>query len=88
VGLTQRVTDRVREDFPTPPDQEDIRTALSWYGEESSGQEQEQERVQIAILDLAKGSTDQVLGYVLAAKEDYRDVLYWAYYYPKERSTT
>jgi len=86
VGLTQRVIDRVREDFPTPPDQEDIRTALSWYGEESY--EREQERVQIAILDLTKGSTDQVLGYVLAAKEDYRDVLYWAYYYPKERSTT
>ncbi len=86
MGLTQRVIGRVREDFPTPPDQEDIRTALSWYGEESY--EREQERVQIAILDLAKGSTDQVLGYVLAAKEDYRDVLYWAYYYPKERSTT
>jgi len=87
VGLTQRVTDRVREAFPTPPDQEDIRTALSWYGEESY--EREQERVQIAILDLAKGSTDQAPDYVLAAKEDYRDTLYWAYYYyPKGSSTT
>lgn len=38
------------------------------------------ERVQLAILHLAKGNADAAAEYTDAACRDYRDVLYWAYY--------
>jgi hypothetical protein len=41
----------------------------------------ETERVQLAILYLAKGHKADVAGHVSAARRDYRDVLYWAHYY-------
>ena len=42
--------------------------------------ERERERVQMAILALSQGREDQLLHFVEAAKQDYRDVLYWAEY--------
>lgn len=37
----------------------------------------ERERVQLAILELSEGHQDRLVDLVLAAKEDYRDVLSW-----------
>lgn len=54
---------------------------LDLYGVESH--EPERERVQLAILALSKGNEDKLLHLVEAAKQDYRDVLYWAEY-PQE----
>lgn len=51
---------------------------LDHYGVE--GHEPERERVQMAILSLSQGSEDKLLQFVEAAKQDYRDVLYWAEY--------
>ena len=60
---------------------EDTTTVLSVldaYGTEIY--ERERERVHIAILKLSEGNVDKLLQYVTAAKQDYRDVLYWAEY--------
>ncbi len=51
---------------------------LDLYGAESH--EPERERVQMAILTLSQGHEDKLLQLVEAAKQDYRDVLYWAEY--------
>ncbi len=51
---------------------------LDLYGTESY--EYERERVQMAILTLSKGNEDKLLHFVEVAKQDYRDVLYWAEY--------
>ncbi len=51
---------------------------LDLYGVESY--ESERERVQMAILHLSQGSEDKLLQFVETAKQDYRDVLYWAEY--------
>lgn len=51
---------------------------LDVYGVESH--EPERERVQMAILTLSQGQEDKLLQFVEAAKQDYRDVLYWAEY--------
>ncbi|MFO0706618.1 MAG: DUF1851 domain-containing protein [Nitrospira sp.] len=48
------------------------------YGVEAH--EPERERVQMAILALSQGNEDKLLRFVEAAKQDYRDVLYWAEY--------
>jgi hypothetical protein len=42
--------------------------------------EPERERVQLAILKLSEGDVDKLLHYIRAAKQDYRDVLYWSTY--------
>ena len=57
-----------------------ITDALNLYGVEPF--ERERERVQLAILKLSKGDLDQLWYYLDRAKQDYRDVLYWAEYYP------
>lgn len=43
--------------------------------------EKEAVKVMAAVLDLAKGNSIKVADYVKAANQDYRDVIYWAYYY-------
>lgn len=48
---------------------------LEQYGSESH--ERERERVQLAIVTLSKGELAAVADLVRAAKQDYRDVLYW-----------
>jgi len=40
----------------------------------------EQDRVQLAILELAKGSIDGVKYHTDCAQKDYRDVIYWSEY--------
>ena len=49
-------------------------------------QGRERPRVQLAILALAEGDMDDVRKLVQVAREDYRDVLYWAEY-PEESDT-
>ena len=41
---------------------------------------QDADRIRNAVLELAKGNTGEVRIYVEAARDDFRDVLYWAYY--------
>ena len=55
-----------------------VESVLDIYGTETY--ERERERVQIAILKLSEGDVDKLLHFVQAAKQDYRDVLYWAEY--------
>lgn len=52
-----------------------IMEILDLYGIEPH--EKEHERVQLAILALSEGGENKLLHYVDAAKNDYRDVLYW-----------
>jgi hypothetical protein len=52
-----------------------ILAELDLYGIESH--EPERERVQLAIIELSGGSTDQLVQYVQIAKTDYRDILAW-----------
>ena len=49
---------------------------LDSYGVESY--EQERERVQLDILKLSAGSEEKVREFVVVAKRDYRDMLFWA----------
>lgn len=51
---------------------------LDLYGLEAH--EPERERAQMAILTLSQGNEDKLRHFVEAAKQDYRDVLYWAEY--------
>lgn len=51
---------------------------LDLYGVEEY--EREREGVHLAILALSQGNEDKLLQFVEAAKQDYRDVLYWAEY--------
>ena len=49
---------------------------LDTYGVESY--ERERERVQLAILKLSEANEEKVREFVVVAKRDYRDVLFWA----------
>jgi hypothetical protein len=65
----------------------DVMAILNQYGTRSY--EHEQEQVQLAILKLSNGSIEGLHRYVPAAKDDFRDVLRWAYYgCPVGRRTT
>jgi hypothetical protein len=73
--LSPIVQDRVQADFPTQ-EREQIVSLLTQYGSDRP----EAERVQVGILDLAKGQTDKVQTLVALAILDYRDVLNQAHY--------
>ncbi|HEY6071201.1 MAG TPA: hypothetical protein VIU85_07505 [Chthoniobacterales bacterium] len=49
---------------------------LDIYGVESY--ERERDRVQLAILKLSEGNEEKLREFVVIAKRDYRDVLFWA----------
>lgn len=53
-----------------------IMEVLDLYGSESH--EGGRARVQLAILKLSEGDEDKLLHFVEAARQDYRDVLFWA----------
>lgn len=79
--LREEIVTEIARIFPD----EDVATILAVldeYGCESY--ERERERVQRAILMLADGDVDKLLSYTLAAKHDYRDVLWWAEYPPEK----
>lgn len=75
-ALTVPVRSQVARDFE-PRDRAEVELLLAQYG---TG-EPETERVQLAILHLAKGRMADVVRHVASAREDYRDVLYSAYYH-------
>lgn len=76
--LSAAVWGRVQADF-APEMRSRVEEQLLRYAH--SPFSREPERVQLAILHLAKGKPDDVVEYTDAACRDYRDVLYWAYYY-------
>ncbi|HXJ78585.1 MAG TPA: ABC transporter substrate binding protein [Candidatus Methylomirabilis sp.] len=65
----------VGESFPSG-DPAPVLQILDQYGQERH--EGERERVQLAILALSQGDLDELRTLVACAKQDYRDVLYWA----------
>lgn len=77
--LNAKVRERIARDFP-PGEWEGVESLLAQYPIEHG----ESERVQTAILDLAKGNKEKVAHYAEAARQDYRDVLYWAYDYEND----
>jgi hypothetical protein len=71
---TQKVSKSINQQYDQA-NWKGIAKLLSFYGAE--GHEREQERVQLAILDLAKGDVQKLPRLVASAKEDYRDILWW-----------
>jgi hypothetical protein len=74
MSLEPRTLDRIAKEFPRE-DRPAIMEALACY------RGPEADRVRWDILQLSKGSADDVRRYLDAAKVDYRDVLYWAEYH-------
>lgn len=71
----EEVTAAARIAFPGTP-VATILEVLDLYGIESD--EGGRARVQLAILKLSEGDENKLLHFVEAARQDYRDVLYWA----------
>jgi hypothetical protein len=67
----------VRRDFPNIPEAE-VLAILDEYG--ASDRHRERDRVQLAVLKLAKGDSQALLGALSTALIDYRDVLAYAEY--------
>ncbi|HEV3243355.1 MAG TPA: hypothetical protein VGZ31_02970 [Chthoniobacterales bacterium] len=65
----------VQKAFPESS-QTQVLESLDNYGIESY--ERERERVQFAILKLSEGNEEKLREFVVVAKRDYRDVLFWA----------
>jgi hypothetical protein len=73
--LPVSVTNIIKQDF-AEADQKEIETVLSSYGDEPY--QREQERVLLYILQLAKGDKKQVQELIKTAKNDYRDIIFFA----------
>ncbi|MGA7669282.1 MAG: hypothetical protein WBW04_02605 [Nitrolancea sp.] len=71
------ILDEVSRVFPND-DPVNVMAVLDEYGVEPY--ERECERVQRAIIRLAEGDLDKLRKYLHVAKQDYRDVLFWAEY--------
>ena len=76
--LSADVSARVVADFP-PDQRATVEAQLRRYSAREHASEPE--RVQLAILELAKGNVKDVVHYTREALNDYRDVIYWAFYY-------
>jgi len=72
--LALSVRAEIKRTFPRA-DWEGVGAILGLYGQKAY--ERETKRVQLAILELTQGNPQKLLQNVEAAKEDYRDVLYW-----------
>ena len=77
--MSEPVTTAIARSF-APGDREVVRDLIAAYDDN------ERERVQLAILALADGDHDALLDMIRAAQRDYRDVLYWAEY-PEQSNT-
>jgi len=73
--LSKPVTEKVAQLFAND-DRTEVMELLAAYGEQSH--EREPERVRLAILKLSGGDEAEVRRLVEAARQDYRDVLWWA----------
>ena len=78
--IPMSVLERIQQDYPCKK-QKEVEELLASYGRESY--QQEHERVLMDILKLAKGDIKQVEELVARAKNDYRDIIFWAEY-PEE----
>ena len=76
--LSAEIQARIASDFRAG-DRAAVERELLRYA--ASAQPHEPERVQLAILELAKGNARDAAHYAEQAIKDYRDVLYWAFYY-------
>ncbi len=76
-----RVQARIAADFP-PTQRAEIMAQLAQY------RGNEIERVQLDILQLAAGDPVQVAELVGRARQDYRDILFWAEYPEESRLDT
>jgi len=70
-SLSKKVWDKIKTHFELSS-QTEIAEILNLY------KDNERERVQLYILQLAKGSKDEVYSLVDAANQDYRDIIFWA----------
>jgi hypothetical protein len=71
--ISQQVIDRVNKDFP-PEDRDEVLRRLTEYGK-ARYEHGDQEFMRLAILRLANGDKQKLLGLVKMAKVDYRDIL-------------
>lgn len=69
------IIDKIRQIFPRE-NPADVLEILEFYG--TDGGEQETERVRLAVLKLCGSDLSELRELIVAAKEDYRDVLAWA----------
>jgi len=74
MSLEQRTVERIAKEFPAGSE-----ALIAELLEAYSGPEKE--RVVWDILQLSKGSLENIRKYLRVAQTDYRDVLYWAEYY-------
>jgi hypothetical protein len=77
MSLEQRTVERIAREFAAS-EQAAVIEFLNGYSGPEAG------RVAWDILELSKGSLENVGRYVQAAQTDYRDVLYWAEYYEND----
>jgi hypothetical protein len=77
MDLEQRSIERVTKEFSVA-EQASVIELLSGYSGPESG------RVTWDILELSKGSLENIRRFTKAAQIDYRDILYWAEYYEKD----
>jgi|GEM_PF-6463518 len=70
-SISKKVWDRIKTDFE-PSQQTEIAAALSLY------KDTERQRVQMYILQLARGNKEEVCNPVEFANQDYRNIVYWA----------
>jgi hypothetical protein len=77
VKLEPRAVDRIAKDF-SPSDQSAVAEILTSYDGP------EPVRVAWDILELSKGSIENVRYYLKTTRTDYRDILYWAEYYDND----
>ena len=72
--LENRPLERIALEFPAPEQAAVVELLGGYAGVE-------RERVIWDILELSKGSLENLRKYLLVAEADYRDVIYWAEYY-------
>ena len=77
MSLEKRALQGIAKDFPAA-EQASVIELLSGYAGPESG------RVTWDILELSKGSLENVQRFTKAAQIDYRDILYWAEYYEND----
>ena len=71
LSISENVWKKIKSDFE-PSTQNEIAEILNLYGDN------ERERVQLYILQLADGNKDEVYSLVEAADQDYRNIIFWA----------
>ena len=70
-SISKKVRNRIETEYD-PSIQTEIAEVLNLY------EDNERERVQLHILQLANGNKDEIYSLVEAANQDYRNIIYWA----------